>query len=325
MKPYKVGVVIPVYEGLELLPRLLSSLHTQTEKDFVVCIASDADTVDYSELIEEYQMRGLDILFERRTENGGPGMARQTGLDTIANLAEYVMFADQDDVLMPYAIQIMYNAAIMNKSDIVSATFIEETEHGLILRQASSTPATWVHGKLYNIEYLQKYNIRFTSQIYYNEDCYFNVVAMNCTYNITRLDELPVYYWSYNANSVTHTDIKAFMFKAWRSFVTSQVLAILKILEVAPDKLNPGFVAVTLTKAIYAHLMLMQTHGIDTSSADEDLRKLNVPELRKIFQLPSFWHEACIIAQGIDTESGPYFPSENFHTWLRTHILGGAE
>jgi len=99
-----ISIVIPYYQETEekVFP-LLSSINNQVGIDFEkieVILANDAGEMKVSNSF-------LDLFSNFKTivvhcvENGGPGLARQKGLDHATG--EYVIFCDADDVLQNVA------------------------------------------------------------------------------------------------------------------------------------------------------------------------------------------------------------------------------
>ena len=74
------NVIIPTYKARDTLPDLLNTLVAQTTNMFFVTIVQDCDGEDYSDIIQEYQKRGLKIKLITLNENMGPGVARQAGI-----------------------------------------------------------------------------------------------------------------------------------------------------------------------------------------------------------------------------------------------------
>ena len=75
-----LNIIIPVYKARDTLPDTLNSLMAQTRHNFITTIVNDCDGIDYSDIIEKYR-KFLSIKYIVREENGGPGLACQTGLD----------------------------------------------------------------------------------------------------------------------------------------------------------------------------------------------------------------------------------------------------
>ena len=211
-----LNVIIPVYKARETLPNALDSLVAQTFKRFFVTISQDGDGEDYSDIITEYKRRGLHINHIDCKENGGPGMARQRGIDlSISKNYDYVMFLDADDIVTPRAVEVLYKEIQKNLVDIMISSFIAENEHDSQMLEADKTPITWCHGKMYRLKYLQENNIRFLDELKMNEDSYFNLVAVNLTEKKMRINEY-TYVWRYNKESLTRDgESEAFFLKSW--------------------------------------------------------------------------------------------------------------
>ena len=56
-------------------------------------------------------------------------MARQRILDSTQS--DYLIFADADDMLMPYSIDILYRGILMDDYDIIRSSFIRENKNGM--------------------------------------------------------------------------------------------------------------------------------------------------------------------------------------------------
>ncbi|MGL5414486.1 MAG: bifunctional glycosyltransferase/CDP-glycerol:glycerophosphate glycerophosphotransferase [Clostridium sp.] len=118
----KVSVIIPVYNVEEYIEETIESLLNQTMKDFEVILVDDEST-DRSVARIQKKIEGNEKKFRIITQkNGGPGKARNKGLDVAKG--EYIIFMDSDDVLPINSIEIRYNLACEHKADmIIGATY----------------------------------------------------------------------------------------------------------------------------------------------------------------------------------------------------------
>ena len=64
-----VNLIIPTYKARDTLPAALDSLVAQTKKMFIVTIVQDADNEDYTDIINEYRHRGLQIKLLQKKRN----------------------------------------------------------------------------------------------------------------------------------------------------------------------------------------------------------------------------------------------------------------
>jgi len=204
MKP--VCVIIPCYNSMDTIIRLLRSLQIQTSKCFDTYLAIDGDShlEDYKGLKDHFD---IHVMYFK--ENMGAGMTRQRCLDKIKSKYQYVMFADSDDMLNPRALEILYKAIITTRSDIAYSSIIRQLEDNssymIDVNNKEHKAISWCVGKLYNIDFLKKKRIRFRKELRLNEDIYFNYMCFNLTDKVVRVSEV-TYLWLYNKNSTTTKD-----------------------------------------------------------------------------------------------------------------------
>ena len=256
-------IIIPVYKARATLPKTLDSLVAQTKSMFLVTLVQDCDNEDYSDIIEEYRRRGLKIEIMTLNENGGPGVARQAGMDN-DQMCDYFMFVDSDDMLTPMAVDILYREAKKRKADVVTSDiFKEETHQGGLLMDWEHTPCTWTHGKIYSASYLRENNIRFPIDIRLNEDSYFNLVAINSTQNKFGIHHV-TYIWRDNPNSLTRCESPTDFFKrSWKQYIKSQVYGLTDI-GIICKEIDVQLIARTLLN-IYYHCMTATYLKLDTN------------------------------------------------------------
>ena len=98
MREGLVSVVVPVYNRPAMLRQAVESALAQTYRDLEVIIVDDGSTDDTPAAIRELERADARVRSERR-ENGGPGLARETG--RLAARGEFVQYLDSDDLLLP--------------------------------------------------------------------------------------------------------------------------------------------------------------------------------------------------------------------------------
>lgn len=201
-----VNIIIPLYNTTEEnFNRAMISITAQRARKYVVTVVDDASDEEFQEgyqrVIEKFHQ---NVNFIRLKENVGPGLARQVGINE-GIPTDYIMFLDSDDILAPNAVKTLYSEAKVNNSDLVVGSIHAEGNHrskDKILGAGKNS--TWMGGKIYKREYLERINLRFSLQIKYNEDAYFNICALNGTDNKHYVDEV-CYIWIHNPNSLTRT------------------------------------------------------------------------------------------------------------------------
>ncbi len=318
---YKVGVAIPVYHGRDTLPKMLDSLHAQSEQNFLVCLGIDCDGEDYTDIVNDYLHRGGHIICAERKDRGGPGMARQSALSMLLPQCEYIVFGDQDDIFTPPALGALYNKAVETYADIIISTFIEEQPDKKTIHEARHTSATWHHGKIYKSPFLKKYNISFTPQIFYNEDCYFNVVASNLADRVDFFEDFTTYIWQNNPKSVTRNNINEFVEMAWDTFVGSQFLAIEKIIKEKPTKMSPTLAAKIIAQ-VYIHYERGIINNYDLTRADKWFPILrNNFAFQLILKEELFYYQLALnTPQGLVADGKIVPMPDNSITWAKTML-----
>jgi Glycosyl transferase family 2 len=102
MCPMLVSIVVPVYNRGALLVEAVNSAVAQTYRPIEVIIVDDASTDDTPRVIESLCARHAEVRSVRR-ENGGPGLARETG--RLAARGDFIQYLDSDDLLLPRKIE----------------------------------------------------------------------------------------------------------------------------------------------------------------------------------------------------------------------------
>ena len=119
MQP-KISIIIPMYNVEKYLRRCLDSVQNQTFKQWQAICVDDGSPDKSGEIAEEYAKKDKRFIVVHK-ENGGLSDARNYGMPHATG--QYIMFLDSDDFIHPQTMEIAYNTAIKNKSDIVSFTY----------------------------------------------------------------------------------------------------------------------------------------------------------------------------------------------------------
>lgn len=205
MKNNKIDVIIPAYKAQKTILRTLSSIAEQTIIDDVeVTIVNDCcPNGDYKKFVQMFSPY-FKIREIKLKENGGPGVARQYGIDNTEN--EFFTCIDADDTFNgSVALEIM-RTGLTEKPifQCASATFLQLGQN---VKQIlpHKNDMVWMFGKLYRREFIEKYKVRF-NETRANEDTGFNtMVRLLCDNPNEQIRFIPeaVYYWHNNENSIT--------------------------------------------------------------------------------------------------------------------------
>ena len=115
----KLSVIIPIYNDEKYLRECLDSVCSQTLGDIEVICINDGSTDSSPEILKEYAESDSRIILIDQA-NQGPAASRNLGLDIARG--EYIGFLDADDMYIDQkGLDVMYNAALDNDAEVVSA------------------------------------------------------------------------------------------------------------------------------------------------------------------------------------------------------------
>ena len=119
----KISVVIPMYNCEQFVKDVLSMFSNQSFTDFEVICVIDGATDNTVDLVKDFCDKDTRFRYVVR-ENGGPGAARNTGLDMACG--KYIIFADADDEYLPEYLKKLYETAVRYDAQIVVSRFVEK-------------------------------------------------------------------------------------------------------------------------------------------------------------------------------------------------------
>ena len=218
MKKYNnlIDVIIPAYNVPDnILFRCLASIACQDiVSDLEVTIVDDASTEqNYAEVAKHFEdIMKINIL--RYDTNGGPGVARQYGIDHTSN--GYMTFIDADDTFNgAFALKALRNSIEMNNGMYIMSVGVFDEVHEANLQPGDGPvlmpherDLIWMFGKMYKRSFIDRYNIRFHETSRANEDNGFNTLIRLCCSDQEQINFIPahVYYWHENLNSITRAN-----------------------------------------------------------------------------------------------------------------------
>lgn len=219
----KLQILVPHYkEEPEEVEPLLDSIAIQQSvdlKEVGVIIAYDgeeATELPEAEWEEKYPFEILHI----HGEHQGVSATRNNALDHAT--ADYVVFADSDDMFCHVCgLHIIFNE-IKIGFDTLASCFIEESRHPETKEPVymnHDMDSTFVHGKVHRREYLTYNNIRFNPKLTIHEDSFFNILAQNMTEN-AKYCPTPFYLWKWRDASVCRHD-KDYILKTYNNMLDS--------------------------------------------------------------------------------------------------------
>lgn len=195
----KIEIFIPAYNCHKTLYKTLASLVAQTDSDFSVCVVDDFNTKPLDNICAMFPMLNLRIVHNEK--NLGCGLSRQSAIDT--SDADYLIPLDSDDVLLPMAISIFkQNAVLKPDVDFFIAWVYNELPNNVGF-SVIKDGYTLVSGKMYKADFLRKYDIRNCEEFSrFADDTYINMLSYEL--GKTEMIPIPLYLYTHNTNSVTN-------------------------------------------------------------------------------------------------------------------------
>ena len=205
MNKGKISIIIPAYKAHGTILRTLCSIAEQTIiKDLEVVIVNDAcPEGDYQKFVKMFSPY-MDIKEVTMEENGGPGLARQKGIDETNG--EFFTCIDADDTFYG-AVALEGLRVCLTSSEAFQCASGRFLQLGDDVRMVlpHDNDMVWMFGKLYRRKFIEKYKIRF-NETRANEDTGFNMwvklLCDNPNEQIT-FTQTPVYCWHNKKDSIT--------------------------------------------------------------------------------------------------------------------------
>ena len=316
-----LGIIIPAYKRKEPLREALQSLVNQTYQKFFVIVVDYHSPQPLKEITDEFQS-SLNILYIYADKNGGPGAARQIGLNICyANNLDLVMFLDSDDKLFPQAVARLTYEINHTRSDIVSSGIWQEDGNGMGAK-IEPTNVTWLHGKIYRTAYLKEKQINFAN-IRTNEDLAFNMAALGLTEQKKLIDE-SLYLFSHESNSITRGSVQNFQDCISKDYISAIYYAILKIKEVRSLK-SKEVINIFNCYNYYQNILVL---GQEAS----DLTKQELKYLLSIKEAQNFLHNTRFmaslvkeIASFLVLKKEIYYYKQTFEEWLQEFLYEDSD
>ncbi|WP_020005670.1 glycosyltransferase family 2 protein [Brachyspira innocens] len=111
-----VSIIIPVYNVSNYLKTCLESVINQTYKELEIICINDGSTDNSFEILKEYASKDKRITIIDK-KNAGVSAARNDGIEKAKG--EYIFCIDSDDYIDNDFIEVFYNNAKKNNSDLV--------------------------------------------------------------------------------------------------------------------------------------------------------------------------------------------------------------
>lgn len=240
----KIDVIIPAYKAQNTILRTLSSIAMQSiVDDLEVTIVNDCDGIGYKKFVDMFKpyMKIRELVMPK---NGGPGDARQYGIDHTTN--PLMTFIDADDTFAgAFALKILREQLLAEDHNVVCiGSFIEDQLKIYIPHQNDTV---WMFGKLYKRAFIDRYKIRFKEGSRANEDAGFNMLCKlfsNPNEQIKFIADT-TYFWHFKEDSITRINNAQYSYdQSFVGYTANMIYAIKRAESVNP--LNPNLMPLKL-------------------------------------------------------------------------------
>lgn len=209
-----VTIVVPIYNGEPYIKHCVEQIQAQTYKNLEVIFVNDGSTDNTIEVAEK-AIRDDNRFILINKENGGTSTTRNKGIDNAHG--KYIAFFDCDDEYDPDMIFILVSEMEKRNADMVSCGYYFKVQAGeQTYLEEKSYPdryfpdfnsmkdeyvAIWdsdmfynIWNKLYRMEVIEKYGIRYREGHVYTEDRVFNRAFISKCRGIVMIDKCLYYY-----------------------------------------------------------------------------------------------------------------------------------
>lgn len=132
-----ISIIIPLYNKEPIIERSISSVLSQSFADIELIIVDDGSTDSSVSIVNSIHDNRIRLI---RQKNGGPGKARNTGVEHCHG--DWILFLDADDELAEGALQHLYDyTQKCPEANVIDGSFIVKT-------RGSNQPLIHAEGRL---------------------------------------------------------------------------------------------------------------------------------------------------------------------------------
>ena len=229
----KLQILVPQYkETDDVVKPLLDSIAVQENvpmDEIGVIICNDGTDVKLTDnLLNSYPF-AIEYYDE---PHRGVSATRNACLDYAT--ADYVMFCDADDKFFNACGLWMVFKEMEQGFDGFISKFIEEyrdpNKNGEIIYADHENDLIFVHGKVYNRQFLVDNHIRWNDNLTIHEDSFFNILAL-CMGKRVRYCKNAFYLWKWRDESVCRKDQSTYILQTYHHLIRSNRALILEFLS----------------------------------------------------------------------------------------------
>lgn len=320
----KLSIILPFYgEDIETIQPMLSSINNQeacTPSDYELILVDDCGPSNITmEDVKKYLWK-FDARIIKMEKNGGPGNARQFGIDN--SKAEYVTMGDCDDVLYSnYVFNFFEQVLYKEQPDTAhtrwfSCHYVPNMNY---MMQPMGPEATWFFGKFYKRSFLEKNNLRMHPELRVHEEIQIVRLAPQLTKNFKFYD-FPTYVWSTSEGSITRKNDGEYAYTGNATYIKSNDILLDRMISVNKDEaLKQAWAVILLMWTSFQNIDYDNGQAKDWKDQTEKAISYFINKWGdKIFELasqnPQFTQIQLEEYKGINAQLQK-FPKETFDNW----------
>lgn len=130
LSPYKISVVVPVYNAQKTIALTLESLLKQTLSEIEIIVINDGSTDNSLAIASRFEKSHPKQIKVITTTNQGAYQARSAGINHAQG--EYVGFCDADDTAEPEMFETLYNKIIDCNADMAVCSYYRQENEKIL-------------------------------------------------------------------------------------------------------------------------------------------------------------------------------------------------
>jgi len=207
----KLSVVIPVYNGEKYIRRCIDSVLHQKDFDakwLDIILINDGSTDKSFDILIDYETKYPNTIRVYDQVNAGVSSTRNKGIELATGT--YLTFIDQDDFIDKDFCKVMYDAALVDDSDVICSGMRRPNSSGKIVASTRYKDTYFarfmcmsVWAKIHKTEWLQSNKMELYDNRH-GEDIMFSFEVAQKTDKIKCIKYVG-YNWFYNDTSVSNT------------------------------------------------------------------------------------------------------------------------
>jgi glycosyltransferase involved in cell wall biosynthesis len=163
---------------------------------------------------------------EPEWKNGGPGLARQYGIDHASG--DYVTCIDIDDNFHNAYVLSFFNEMIYPSGlDFITTDWVSpiKTPEGKWVYPVHNQDLTWEFGKFYRRAFLKEAKLRHSDELRVHEDSYFLRIVAPSTDKKTHINYM-TYVWNQSEDSITRQNGAEYAYTSFATYIRANDLVL---------------------------------------------------------------------------------------------------